>query len=433
MHGQSLFARRSRGSLHSTAPRIYSFSLLPLPPLTHSQHQTMAAPALAPVATTAPVKIVCTLFYKATSLRSPQPHPDASPHTPSDTLTRASLESLSGGIVPTNDLSQYPLEPPTPGPNPLDNLFGAYISQSCLTDFFRTIDTVLPNFPEASATRRALDSEQWPRIVDITFGLPADAPDAAAALETLRESETLSRFEREWNVEAIFQRATVFRTHKRLAVFDMDSTLIQQEVIDEIARHIGVEREVSAITAAAMNGELDFEASLRRRCALLAGVPVDVWGNIRKLITPTPGAVELVRALKRLGYKTAVLSGGFTPVTGWFAEQLGLDYAFANHLVVSEDGKTLTGELTGEIVHAERKRQHVREIAEKEGILLEQTLVVGDGANDLPMMGIAGLGVAFNAKARVQMEAPARLNSESLLNVLYLLGLSKAEQDELLR
>ncbi|KAK7706107.1 Phosphoserine phosphatase [Botryosphaeria dothidea] len=393
-----------------------------------------AAPPALVSTTGTPARIVCTLFYKATTPRSPPPHPDASPHRPTDTLSRASLESLAGGVVPTSDLSQYPLEPPTPGPNPLDNLFGAYISQSCLTDFLRTLDTVLPGFQDASAARRALDSEQWPRVVEIAFALPAPfAAAPAEALRTLRQNETISRFEREWNVEAIWQRATVFRTHKRLAVFDMDSTLIQQEVIDEVARHIGVEAQVSAITAAAMNGELDFEASLRKRCALLAGVPVQVWENIRKLITPTPGAVELVKALKRLGYKTAVLSGGFTPVTGWFAQQLGLDYAFANHLVVSEDGKTLTGELTGEIVHAERKRQHVREIAEKEGILLEQVLVVGDGANDLPMMAIAGLGVAFNAKARVQMEAPARLNSESLLNVLYLLGFSKAEQEELLR
>lgn len=395
----------------------------------------MAAAPPAPIATSdAPARVVCTLFYKATTPRSPQPHPDAAHHTPSDTLTRASLESLAGGVVPTNDLNQYPLEPPTPGPNPLDNLFGAYISQSCLTDFFRTLDVVLPGFQDKTAAHRVLDSIRWPRVVEVSLEIPAGSSASIAdTLKSLRQDETISRFEREWNVEAIWQGASVFRTHKRLAVFDMDSTLIQQEVIDEVARHIGVEAQVSAITAAAMNGELDFEQSLRRRCALLKGVPVEVWENIRKLITPTPGAVELVKALKRLGYKTAVLSGGFTPVTGWFAQQLGLDYAFANHLVVSEDGKTLTGELTGEIVHAERKRQHVREIAEKEGILLEQVLVVGDGANDLPMMGIAGMGVAYNAKARVQMEAPARLNSESLLDVLYLLGFSKSEQEELLR
>jgi phosphoserine phosphatase len=243
----------------------------------------------------------------------------------------------------------------------------------------------------------------------------------------------MSRFEREWNVEAVFQADTIHRRYKRLAVFDMDSTLIQQEVIDEIASLISVEDKVSAITAAAMNGELDFEASLRARCALLKGVPSTVWETLKPRITMNEGVFELIRALKRLGFKTAVLSGGFTPLASWKAEQLGLDYAFANHLVVSEDGQSLTGELTGEIVHAQRKRQHVLEIAEKEGILLEQVVCVGDGANDLPMMGVAGLGVAFHAKPKVQMQAPARLNSKSMLDVLYLFGISQEEQEELLR
>jgi phosphoserine phosphatase len=213
----------------------------------------------------------------------------------------------------------------------------------------------------------------------------------------------------------------------------MDSTLIAQEVIDEIARELGVEDQVSAITAAAMNGELDFEASLRKRCALLKGVPSTVWETLKPRITLNCQSGELVKALKKLGFKTAVLSGGFSPLAGWMAGQLGLDYFFANNLVVSEDGQTLTGELTGEIVHAEKKRQHVLEIAAKEGVLLDQVLVVGDGANDLPMMSIAGLGVAFNAKARVQMDAPARLNSQSLLDILYLLGITKEEQEILLR
>ncbi|KAF2091986.1 phosphoserine phosphatase-like protein [Saccharata proteae CBS 121410] len=382
----------------------------------------MASTTTTTTTTPTPSRIICTLFYKSSSTRTPRlPHPDASPHTAADTLTSASLDSLVG-TVPTSSLSAYPLEPPTPGPNPLDNLYGAYISQSCETDFFQTLSTVLPGFREDSVVRRALDNETWPRVVEIGFALPA-----------LRQDETLSRFEREWNVEAVFQRDSVFRTHKRLAVFDMDSTLIQQEVIDEVARHIGVEAEVSAITAAAMNGELDFEQSLRARCKLLAGVPVSVWEKIRTLITPTPGALDLIKALKLLGYKTAVLSGGFTPVTGWFADRLGLDYAFANHLVVAADGTTLTGELEGDIVHAEKKRQHVQEIALKEGIRLDQVLVVGDGANDLPMMSVAGLGVAFNAKARVQMEAPARLNCDSLLDVLYLLGVGMREREELLK
>ena len=120
-------------------------------------------------------------------------------------------------------------------------------------------------------------------------------------------------------------------------------------------------------------------------------------------------------------------------MTGWMGQKLGLDYAFANHLVVSEDGKELTGELTGEIVHAEKKRQHVLEIAEKEGILLDQVVCIGDGANDLPMMGVAGLGVAFHAKPKVQMQAPARLNSKSMLDLLYLFGITEEEQEALLQ
>ena len=211
----------------------------------------------------------------------------------------------------------------------------------------------------------------------------------------------------------------------------MDSTLIQQEVIDEIARKLGVEEQVSAITERAMNGELDFTESLRARCSLLKGVPSSVFEELRSVITLSPGASDLVKSLKRLGFRTAVLSGGFTPLTSWQASQLGLDYAFANHLVVSEDGKTLTGELTGGIVNAERKRELVKDIAAKEKVPLSHILVVGDGANDLPMMGVAGLGIAFNAKPRVQEQAPIRLNTSNMTDILYLLGLSKEQQETL--
>ncbi|KAK8218882.1 HAD-like domain-containing protein [Phyllosticta capitalensis] len=302
----------------------------------------------------------------------------------------------------------------------------AYLSQQCIADFFTTLSTVLPGFDQTTAIQRPLDSETSPRVLEVSIALPAESK-----LESLRKNADVAAFEQKWTVEAVFQNDDVYRRHKRLAVFDMDSTLIQQEVIDEVARHIGVEDKVSAITEAAMNGELDFKQSLEKRCELLKGVPVSVWENIRKLITPTPGAVELIKALKRLGYKTAVLSGGFTPVTGWFAEQLGLDYAHANHLVV--ENETLTGVLTGEIVDAQCKAKHVKRIAEKEGIKLEQAFCVGDGANDLPMMGVAGLGVAFRAKPKVQLQAPTRINSETLLDVLYLLGISKAEREQLLQ
>jgi len=374
--------------------------------------------------------IVATLFYRSDTPSHAHPHPDASPRSPNDALPKVTLDGLKDGAVPTEKIDEYPLEPPTPGPDPLDHLYGAYISQSCLTDFFVTLTNIIPGLIQDPFVTRRLERSKFCRVVEITFPLPSTS---AITLEILRRHEAVSRFEREWNVEAVFQEDTVFRRHKRLAVFDMDSTLIQQEVIDEIASIINIKPQIAAITAAAMNGELDFEASLRKRCALLKGVPSDVWETLKPRITLNEGVANLIKALKRLGFKTAVLSGGFTPLTGWMGAQLGLDYAFANHLVVSDDGTILTGELTGEIVHAEKKRQHVLEISEKEGILLDQVLVVGDGANDLPMMGVAGLGVAFHAKPKVQMQAPARLNSTSMMDILYLMGITKEEQEVLLK
>jgi phosphoserine phosphatase len=280
-------------------------------------------------------------------------------------------------------------------------------------------------FPQASTTFRSLADHVSEATILVAQPLHLSSIRENAAAEILV-------FEKKWELEIVFQNDGPFRRHKRLAVFDMDSTLIQQEVIDEIARKIGVEEAVSAITARAMDGELDFTASLKERVALLKGVPATVFEELRGVITLTPGAKDLIKALKRLGYKTAVLSGGFTPLTGWLAGQLGLDYSYANHLVVSDDGSVLTGEVTGEIVNAEKKREHVLAITEKEGILLEQSIAVGDGANDLPMMGVAGLGVAFNAKPKVQLAAPAKLNSGSLMDVLYLLGFSKEEQEQLI-
>ena len=288
----------------------------------------------------APTHLVATLFYKADSPHF-FPHPDASPRSPHDALPEASLNALKDGAVPTENMSDYPLEPPTPGPNPLDHLYGSYISQSCLTDFFVTLADIIPGLMEDTIASRRLERSKFCRVVEVTFPLPSASP---VTLDTLRRHESVSRFEREWNVEAVFQNDDVFRRYKRLAVFDMDSTLIQQEVIDEIAALVGVEQQVSAITAAAMNGELDFEQSLRARCRLLNGVPSSVWETLKPRLTFNKGVPELLRALKRLGFKTAVLSGGFTPLARYIAGQLGLDYAFANHLVVSDDGTQLTGD-----------------------------------------------------------------------------------------
>jgi len=226
-------------------------------------------------------------------------------------------------------------------------------------------------------------------------------------------------------VDVVLQADTVLRRYPRLVVFDMDSTLIEQEVIDLIAASIGVEAQVSAITERAMNGELDFSASLKERAKLLKGVDAEIFTQLRSVIKPTRGARGLIKALKRIGCKTAVLSGGFIPLTQWLADDLGIDYAFANTLE-SESGK-LTGEVVGDIVNAERKRDHLLAIAEKENVNLDQVVAIGDGANDLLMMKAAGLGVAFNAKPVVQMEAEARLNGGTLLDLLHVFGFTAEE------
>ena len=265
-------------------------------------------------------------------------------------------------------------------------------------------------------------------------------PSSRLPLSLLPKHESIYNFEREWNCELIIQLSSVFRRHKRLAVFDMDSTLIQQEVIDEIASFMGLKDQVSAITARAMNGELDFASSLRARVALLKGTPSTVFQDLlaQNRIKITPGARELCKVLKRLGLKLAVLSGGFQPLADWLAGQLGLDYAFANHLIVdhSTNPPCLTGELDPAypIVDAEHKRYLLHKLAKEMDIKTEQVMAVGDGANDIPMLKAAGLGVALHAKSRVQMEAPARLNvGESMLDLVYLLGLTETEVKELLR
>jgi phosphoserine phosphatase len=221
--------------------------------------------------------------------------------------------------------------------------------------------------------------------------------------------------------DVALQRETLTRRNKRLIVMDMDSTLIQQEVIDELAVTLGVQREVSAITERAMNGELDFDQSLRERVRLLKGTPAATLKTVLDRIKLTPGAEELVRVLKRLGYRTAVISGGFIEVVEPIRSQLGLDYAFANSLEV-HDG-VLTGEVVGTIVNRQRKAELLEQIAQMERIELDQVIAVGDGANDLDMLDRAGLGIAFNAKRAVQEQAHAAINQNSLMSILYLLGI----------
>lgn len=211
----------------------------------------------------------------------------------------------------------------------------------------------------------------------------------------------------------------------------MDSTLIDEEVIDELARTIDLLPAVSAITTRAMNGEIDFSTSLLERVALLRGVRADIWSSLRTSgrITIANGARELIAGLGAMGVKTAVVSGGFMPMASWLKEELGLDYAFANHLLTAEASEEVPYEhLSGEvdldkgIVDAEAKRRTLIRLAEQHGVDVSETIAVGDGSNDLLMMGAAGLGVAWRAKKKVQEKAPARLNGESLEELLWLFG-----------
>jgi phosphoserine phosphatase len=215
------------------------------------------------------------------------------------------------------------------------------------------------------------------------------------------------------------------RRSKRLIVLDVDSTLVRGEVIDELAARAGRAAEVARITAAAMNGELDFAESLRARVAVLAGLPVEVLDEVREALVLTPGARTLIRTLQRLGFRCGIVSGGFTQITDPLAETLGLDFAAANTLEVV-DGK-LTGGLVGEIVDRPGKARALARFAAEYGIPLEQTVAVGDGANDLDMLNTAGLGIAFNAKPFVREQAHTALNQPYLDAVLQVLGFTRDE------
>ena len=244
-----------------------------------------------------------------------------------------------------------------------------------------------------------------------------------AALRTELSLEAAVR-----GVDIAVSPAGLARRGHRLIVMDVDSTLIQDEVIDLLARHAGKQAEVAEVTATAMRGDLDFAESLRARVALLAGLPVSVLDEVRSAIRLTAGARTLVRTLKRLGFTVAVVSGGFIEVVGPLAAELGIDHAHANSLDIKEG--LLTGRLVGEIVDRRGKAEALRRFAAADHLPMSRTVAIGDGANDLDMLAAAGLGIAFNAKPIVRAQADAAVNVPYLDAVLYLLGITREEIED---
>lgn len=264
--------------------------------------------------------------------------------------------------------------------------------------------------------RIPLDEEEQPKSkACVEFSVRGTPRDLLAMQESfMRLSQSLG-------FDISLQEDTMYRRSRRLICFDMDSTLIRTEVIDELADRAGVGEEVRRITESAMRGEIDFQESFTRRVALLKGLDASVMKEIAENLPITEGVDRLMTVLKRSGYKTAILSGGFTYFGNYLKQKYNFDYVYANDLEIGPDGK-LTGRYLGDIVDGRRKKELLRLLAQVENINIAQTIAVGDGANDLPMLSEAGLGIAFHAKPKVKAEAGQSISTIGIDGVLYFLG-----------
>ena len=269
--------------------------------------------------------------------------------------------------------------------------------------------------------RPSLDPEKRIRAC-IEFSLRGNPKDRTAL------QDSLLKISKQLEIDCSFQKDNMYRRTRRLICFDMDSTLIQTEVIDELAKYAGVGKQVKEITESAMRGEIDFKESFTKRVSLLKGLDASVMQEIAENLPMTEGLERMMLALKKYGYKIAILSGGFTYFGQYLQRKFNIDYVYANELEVDDDGK-LTGHYVGEIVDGRRKAELLRLIAQVEKLDLEQTIAVGDGANDLPMLSLAGLGIAFHAKPKVTANARQSINTIGLDGVLYFLGFKDSYLD----
>ncbi len=269
--------------------------------------------------------------------------------------------------------------------------------------------------------RPSLDPEKRIRAC-IEFSLRGNPKDRTAL------QDSLLKISKQLEIDCSFQKDNMYRRTRRLICFDMDSTLIQTEVIDELAKYAGVGKQVKEITESAMRGEIDFKESFTKRVSLLKGLDASVMQEIAENLPMTEGLERVMLALKKYGYKIAILSGGFTYFGQYLQRKFNIDYVYANELEVDDDGK-LTGHYVGEIVDGRRKAELLRLIAQVEKLDLEQTIAVGDGANDLPMLSLAGLGIAFHAKPKVTANARQSINTIGLDGVLYFLGFKDSYLD----